>query len=215
VLLDQKLIRDPADIYALTAEQLLTLPGFKEKSASNLIQAIERSKRRPYDRVIFALGIRFVGDQVAERLAEAFPDMDMLANATVDQLEAAEGIGRKTAEAVVAWMASDEHRDILARLHAAGLTWQAEHHDAPAGPLSGTVFLITGRLDGLSRGAAETRLRELGARIAPGISKSVDYLIVGAEPGSKLDRAQKLGTAIRDETWLVRVLESGTIPPEA
>lgn len=214
VLLDHQLIRDPADLYTLTTEQLLTLPGIKAKSASNLVRAIDRSKRRPFDRVVFALGIRFVGDQTAERLVDAFPNMDLLANAGADQLEAAEGIGRKTAEAVTAWMERPEIRDILTRLHAAGLTWQAERRHAPDGPLSGKTFLVTGRLDELSRGQAESRLRDLGARIAPGITKAVDYLIVGAEPGSKLDRARKLGTAIRNEEWLLQLLESGSIPDE-
>jgi DNA ligase (NAD+) len=215
LLLDHGLIRDPADLYGLTTEQLLTLPGFKEKSASNLVRAIERSKSRQFDRVVFALGIRFVGDQTAERLVAAFPNMDLLANANVDQLEAAEGIGRKTAEAVVAWMQRPENRDILTRLRVVGITWQTDGHDAPDGPLAGKSFLITGRLDGLSRGQAETRLVELGARIAPGISKAVDYLIVGAEPGSKLDRARKLGTAIQDEEWLAMVLDSGALPTES
>lgn len=214
MLLDHQLIHDPADLYDLTAEQLLTLPGIKEKSASNLISAIERSKSRPLDRVVFALGIRFVGDQTAERLVNAFPTMDLLASASVEQLEAAEGIGRKTAEAVAAWMDRPDTRDILRRLHEAGLTWKAELHDDPDGPLTGKTFLITGRLEGLSRGHAETRLRELGARIAPGMSKAVDYLIVGAEPGSKLDRARKLGTPTQDEEWLVRLLEDGSIPAE-
>ena len=106
-------------------------------------------------------------------------------------------------------------RQILGRLHAAGLTWQAEQHDAPDRPLTGKTFLITGRLDELPRGQAEARLRDLGARIAPGMSKAVDYLIVGAEPGSKLDRARKLGTAIQDEGWLLLLLESGMIPAES
>ena len=214
MLLDHQLIHDPADLYALSAEKLLTLPGVKEKSAANLIAAIERSKSRPFDRVVFALGIRFVGDQMAERLVNAFPTMELLASASVEQLEAAEGIGRKTAEAVAAWMERPDNLDILRRLHGAGLTWQAERHDDPDGPLTGKTFLITGRLEALSRGQAETRLRELGARIAPGMSKAVDYLIAGAEPGSKFDRAKKLGTPIQDEEWLVQLLESGSIPPE-
>ncbi len=215
MLLDHHLIHDPADLYELTAKHLLTLPGIKEKSAINLITAIERSKTRPLDRVVFALGIRFVGDQTAERLVNAFPTMDLLARASIEQLEAAEGIGRKTAEAVAAWMERPDNRDIVRRLHDAGLTWKAERHDDPDGPLTGKTFLITGRLEGVSRGQAETRLRELGARIAPGMSKSVDYLIVGAEPGSKLDRARKLGTSTQDEVWLVHLLEDGSIPPDS
>ena len=213
-LLDHDLIHDPADLYTLTAEQFLALPGIKDKSAANLVRAIERSKSRPYDRVVFALGIRFVGDQVAERLASAFPSMDLLANATVEALEAAEGIGRKTAEAVVAWMQRPANRDILGRLKSAGLQWQAATHQLPAGPLAGMTFLITGRLDALPRGQAEARLRDLGARVASGMTKSVDYLIVGDEPGSKLDRALKLGTPTRDEEWLARLLETGVVPQD-
>lgn len=214
VLLDHQLIRDPADLYSLTSDQLLSLPGIKEKSATNLIRSIDRSKQRPLDRVVVALGIRFVGDQVAERLVHAFSNLDAIANATVDQLEAAEGVGRKTAEAVVRWMERPENRDILRRLQTSGLTWEAAPRDEPTGPLAGRTFLITGRLEGLSRGQAESRLRGFGARIASGMSKSVDYLIVGAEPGSKLDRARKLGTAIQDEAWLVQLLQNGTLPSE-
>jgi DNA ligase (NAD+) len=211
LLLDHGLIRDPADIYTLTLEQLLGLPSFKEKSASNLIRSIQRSKTRPLDRVIFALGMRYVGSQVAEKLAEAFPDMDVIANATVEQLEAAEGIGRKTAESIVAWMSRDENRDILSRLKDAGVTWHAEPEAAIEGPLAGSTLLITGRLEDLSRGQAEARLRELGAKIAPGVSKSVDYLVVGAEPGSKLEKARKLGTPVKDEAWLLDVLKNQRI----
>jgi DNA ligase (NAD+) len=214
LLLDHGLIRDPADIYYLTLEQLMALPGFKEKSASNLIRSIERSKTRPLDRVSFALGIRYVGSQVAEKVSEAFPDMDRIANATVAELEAAEGIGRKTAESIVEWMSRAENRDILRRLKGAGVSWRAEPQAEVEGPLSGTTLLITGRLDGLSRGQAESRLRDLGAKIAPGISKSVDYLVVGAEPGSKLEKARKLGTPIKDEDWLLDVLEKQRLDDE-
>ncbi len=212
LLLDHGLIRDPADLYSLTREQFLTLPGFKEKSATNLVRAIDASKARPFDRVVFALGIRFVGDAVAERLVHTFPSMDALLNASVDELAAAEGVGGKTAESIAEWMRRPENREILERLHAAGLQWSARPTTQVAGPLTGTTLLITGRLDHLSRGDAETRLRELGARIAPGISKAVDYLIVGADPGSKLDKALKLGTPVRDEAWLQQVLETRSLP---
>lgn len=215
LLLDHGLIGDPADIYQLTREHLLTLPGFQEKSANNLLRSIQRSKGRPLNNVIFALGIRYVGYQTAELLADAFPDLDVLASASVEQLEAIEGIGRKTAESIVAWRDQPQTQDFLRRFKATGVTWQDEHSAvAETGPLSGITMLITGRLDALSRGQAEARLRELGAKIAPGMSKAVGYLIVGADPGSKLDKARKLGTAIRDEAWLLRVLEEGRVPAE-
>ncbi|HEX6507733.1 MAG TPA: NAD-dependent DNA ligase LigA [Chloroflexota bacterium] len=215
LLLQNELIRDPADLYALTEEQLMTLPGIKEKSASNLLRSIERSKTRALDRVVFALGIRYVGDQTAERLVDAFPSLDALSAATLESLETADGIGRKTAEAVVAWMKRPENQEFLSRLRSAGLTWEKAPEGGPTGPLSGATFLITGRLEALSRGQAESRLRDLGARISPGVNKSVDYLIVGADPGSKLDKARKLGTAIRDEEWLVSVLETRQLPDES
>jgi DNA ligase (NAD+) len=214
VLLDHGLIHDPADLYSLTEEQFLTLPGFQHKSASNLVRAIAHSKERPFDRVVFALGIRFVGDTVAERLVTSFPTMDALANASVDELSAAEGIGRKTAESIVAWMERPQNREFLERLRNAGVQWSARPVDHVEGPLSGATLLITGRLNGISRGEAESRLEALGARIAPGMSRAVDYLIVGADPGSKLDRAQKLGTPVRDEAWLHRVLEERAIPAD-
>jgi len=212
LLLDEALIRDPADLYALSSEQLLTLPGFQAKSAANIVRSIERSKRRALDRVIFALGIRFVGDQTAERLVDVFGDLDVLASATVEQIEEVEGVGRRIAESIAEWMSQDVNRDILRRLKDAGLTWHVQPADTPRGPLAGVTFLVTGRLESLSRGNAEERLRELGARIAPGMSKTVSYLIVGEDPGSKLARAQKLGTAIRGEAWLARVLEEQAIP---
>ena len=213
-LLEHGLIRDPADIYGLTFDQLLTLPEIKEKSAANLMQSIQRSKRRPLAAVIFALGIRYVGAQTAELLAQAFPDLDFLLRArTVEELEAVHGIGRKTAQSIVSWAGQPQNQDFARRLQAAGVTWR-EQPDATAasGPLAGKTLLITGRLDSMPRGQAEARLRELGARIATGMSKEVDFLIVGADPGSKLDKAKKLGTPICNEEWLRRVLEEKKIP---
>jgi DNA ligase (NAD+) len=215
IFLQHELIRDPADLYALTRDQLLALPGFQEKSAGNLIRSIERSRRRPLHHVIFALGIRFVGFQTAELLAQAFTDLDDLLGAPADQLEAVEGIGQKTAASIAEWASEERNRDFIARLKASGVTWRRRPSQATEGPLATTTFLLTGSLDSLSRGQAEKRLRDLGARIAPGISKAVDYLIAGASPGSKIDKARKIGTPIKDEAWLLRVLEEKRIPSES
>lgn len=213
VLLSYELIRDPADLYSLTKEQLLELPGFQEKSAANLVTAIARSTRRPLANVIFALGIRYVGLQTAELLAQALGDLDAVLTAPVEQLEAIEGIGRKTADSIVAWREVGWAQDFQRRLKDAGVTWQEEREETEnAGPLAGTTMLLTGRLESMSRGQAEDRLRALGATIATGMNKSVTYLIAGAEPGSKLDRARKIGTAIRDEGWLLELLQAGQIP---
>lgn len=212
VLLTHGLIQSPADLYTLTLEQLLTLPGVQEKSARNLLRAIQRSKRQPLPNVIFALGIRYVGAQTAELLADALGDLDVLSSASLDDLEAIPGIGNKTAQSIVEWMSEPANLDLLAKLKAAGLTWHAERSEAEPGPLAGTTFLITGRLDGMPRSRAEARLKDLGANVASGMSKSVDFLIAGAEPGSKLDRARKLGTPVKDEAWLLEVLEGQRLP---
>jgi DNA ligase (NAD+) len=213
-LLDHELIHDPADIYQLTREQLMTLPLIKEKSADNLLRSIQRSTTRPLENVVFALGIRFVGLQTAELLVQAFPNLERLRHASADEIEAVHGIGRKTAESVVRWMRDVRNEDFLDRLHAAGVTWQDDRPAELAGPLSGITFLLTGRLDSLSRPQAESGLKALGATIATGMTKSVNFLIVGADPGSKLDRAKKLGTPIMDEQWLVGLLERGGLPEE-
>jgi DNA ligase (NAD+) len=211
-LLEHNLITTPADVYYLSLDALLSLPGIQEKSAGNLLRGIQRSKRQPLPRVILGLGIRYVGERTAELLAEAFGDLDAIMVASVEQLEGVEGIGRKTAESVAAWMEDSENRAFLERLRSAGVTWKERRQTEDAGPLTGLTFLLTGRLDTLSRTEAETGLRALGARIAPGMSKAVTYLIVGEDPGSKLDKAQKLGTPIKDEAWLRQVLETGSIP---
>lgn len=205
-LLDHDLIRDPADLYRLNAERLLGLPGIQEKSAGNIVRSIRRSTGRPLPNVVFALGIRYVGAQTAEILATALGDLDVLSHASVDDLESIPGIGRKTAESVVEWMADPSNRELLQKLKEAGITWQAKPPETAAGPLAGTTFLITGRLDAMPRSQAETRLKALGAVIAGGMNKSVDYLIAGVEPGSKLDRARKLGTPVKDEQWLLDLL---------
>jgi DNA ligase (NAD+) len=213
LLIEKDLIRDPADMYLLTLDEFLTLPKIKEKTASNLMRAIQRSKRRPLHNVIFALGIRYVGYQTAELLADALGDLDVLLDAPAEHLESIEGVGGKTAESVAEWARRPQSRAFTDRLKAAGVTWrEVRSHESQTGPLTGATMLITGSLDSLRRGAAERSLRELGAKIAPGVSKSVDYLIVGADPGSKLDKARKLGTPTRDEAWLLRVLEEKSLP---
>jgi DNA ligase (NAD+) len=211
-LLEHGLIRDPADLYALTMEGLLELPGIKEKSATNLLRSIDRSRQRSLSNVVFALGIRYVGFQTAELLAHAFGDLDALQDASEEALEGVEGIGHKTAESVAEWMTDMVNRGILQRLKEAGVTWREARGGDEGAPLSGRTFLITGRLESLTRGQAESRLKALGATIAPGMSKSVDFLIAGTDPGSKLEKARKLDTPIKDEDWLTAVLTTQTLP---
>ncbi|HZU12614.1 MAG TPA: NAD-dependent DNA ligase LigA [Chloroflexota bacterium] len=211
-LLNHGLIRSPADLYRLTRQDLITLPGIQEKSADNLVRAIATSTGRPLANVIFALGIRYVGLQTAELLAHAFGSMEELRQASREQLEAVEGIGSKTAASIAEWMAQPQNAAYLDALRDAGVTWEDQPDGGEAGPLSGTTFLLTGRLESLTRGQAEARLRDLGATIAPGMSKGVDYLVAGADAGSKLDKARKMGTPVKDEDWLLSVIETGKLP---
>jgi len=212
--LDHELIHNPADLYSLSEDQLLTIPKLQEKSASNILRAIEASKDRPLPNVIFALGIRYVGLQTAELLANAFGNLDEVLSASKEQLEAVEGIGGKTAEGIVQWTKLQQSIAFTEQLREAGVTWQHRPAQHQSGPLEGVTVLITGRLESMSRSVAEARLKDMGARIASGMSKSVQYLIVGAEPGSKLDKARKLGTPVHDEQWLQQVLDTGEVPAD-
>ena len=209
-LRDQGLIQSYADIYDLTADKLMLLPGIKEKSATNLMASIERSRSRPFMNVIFALGIRFVGGQTAEILSGAFPDIHSLRTASNEELESVQGIGGKIASSISAWFAEPANQKLVDRLIAASLTMQENQHPTE-GPLAGRTFLLTGRLEQLTRGQAERALVSLGGRIAPGMSKAVDFLIAGDGAGSKLAKAQELGTEVKDEAWLQSVLETGRI----
>ncbi|MGH2447341.1 MAG: NAD-dependent DNA ligase LigA [Chloroflexota bacterium] len=209
-LIEMRLVHTPADFYRLTRDQLLDLPGFQERSARNILRAIALSKLQPLERVIFALGIRYVGGQIAGLLAQGLGDLDSIANASIEDMEQIPGIGRKTAESVHQWMNDAENRKLLEELRASGLTWRQEKTE-PSGPLAGKTLLLTGKLEEMPRSEAEKRLKALGASIAPGISKSVDYLVVGEAPGSKLARAEKLKVPVRDEAWLNRVLATGEL----
>ncbi|HZC07526.1 MAG TPA: NAD-dependent DNA ligase LigA [Ktedonobacterales bacterium] len=211
------LVRDPADIYNLTLDDLLQLPGFQQKSATNLLNAIEASKAQPFARVLFGLGIRYVGEKAAETLASAFPDVDALLNATEDEIAALPGIGPRIAQSVFQWTHDEENRALIERLRAAGLTLVSPPDGAaPADglPFSGQTFLLTGSLERLTRGQAEDAIRALGGKIAASVSKSLNHLIVGAAPGSKLAKAEKLGVPIHNEDWLVERLEEHNAMPD-
>lgn len=218
-LVEQHLVTDVADLYSLTEEQVLALPGFQHKSATNLLNAIAASRARPFADVLNAIGIRYVGYKAAETLAEGLRSMDALLDASQEQIAALPGIGDKIAESVYNWAQLPTNRDFAARLKAAGLTLSAPDGDATADtsnlPFAGETFLLTGSLDQLTRGQAEQAITALGGKIASGVSKSLSHLIVGAAAGSKLAKAEKLGVPIHDEAWLVeRLREHDAMPGE-
>jgi DNA ligase (NAD+) len=204
-MLEAGLIEDAGDLYALTAEDLAKLPLFKEKRTANVLDSIERSKERPFAAALFALGIRHVGGTVAELLAEHFPSIDAVMSASEEALAEVEGIGPKIAASVRTHFLLERNRQVVDKLRAAGVTLAGVQ--APRqGPLTGKTFVLTGSLPTLPRGEAERLIEDAGGKVASSVSKKVDYLLVGADPGSKLEKARKLRIPEVDEAWLKGIL---------
>jgi DNA ligase (NAD+) len=200
LLLDLGWVKDPADIYSITSEQLAQLPGFKERSISNLLGAIERSKDRPLWRLLTALSIRHVGAHVAYVLAGAFLSTDALAAASVEELNAVEEIGPEIAQSVHEWFHDPENLRLVERLAAAGVrTSDPEPEKPPEGPLTGATIVITGGLESMPRAEAERAAARAGAKVASSVSKKTSFVVVGENPGSKFEKAQQLGVEIVDE----------------
>jgi DNA ligase (NAD+) len=204
-LLDAKLIRDAADLYMLTKEQLLKLDRFAEISATKLITAIQEKKKPGLSHFIYALGIRQVGAQTAVDLASRFETLDALRAATVEELRQVEGIGEVVAESIVAWFGSPSHEQLLAKFANAGVAPQRV--EKASGHLNGKNFVVSGSLDSLEREEAAERIRALGGTFQTSVGKTTDYLVVGDKPGqSKLDKAQKLGTTVLDEAAFLKLI---------
>ena len=211
------LVRDASDFYRLTLDDLLALPGFQKKSASNLLAAIEASKARPFARVLFGLGIRYVGEKAAETLASAFHDSDALLAASEEDIAALPGIGPRIAQSVYQWARDEETVALIERLRAAGVALAVPIETTvvtDGRPFAGETFLLTGSLERLTRGQAEEAIRALGGKIVQSVTRTLDHLIVGAAPGSKLAKAEKLSVPIHDEQWLVERLEANSAMPE-
>jgi len=206
-LLELGFIRNAADLYSLTDEQLAQLPGFKEKSIQNLKSAIEDSKKRPFENVLFALGIRHIGEGVAALLTQTFHDIDALMNASEEEIAGIMGIGPRIAKSVYEYFKDPGNRELVERLHKAGLKMEREERRIKRGPLMGKTFIITGKLATMPRSAAEKWIEERGGTILPSVSKKLDYLVVGAEPGSKLAKARKLGVAEIAENKLFEMVD--------
>ena len=197
-LIQNQLVYDPSDLYLLTKEQLTALERMGDKSAQNVLDNIEASKQRTLTRVLYALGIRYVGYQTAELLARAFGTMERVRAASLDDVLSVEGIGPKIAESVYAWFHELENLKLVDKLAAAGVN-MSEDATTRGGPLAGLTIVVTGRLERHSRTQIEQRIKELGGAVGDSVSKKTSYLVAGEDAGSKLARAQKLGTPILDE----------------
>jgi DNA ligase (NAD+) len=202
---DLGLIKDPADIYRLEADQISPLDGFGEKSAENLVRAIERSKEQPFPRVLFALGIRHVGSVTAELIAERFSGEDLLRGVTVEQLVEINGVGGVVARAVVEYFALEDNHDLVERLMRVGLDFERVSAGRSDGPLAGKRMVITGTLS-RPRGDYVERLEAAGGTFTSSVSKNTDYVLAGEEAGSKLDRARELGVPVIDEAVFEELL---------
>jgi DNA ligase (NAD+) len=197
-LFDLGFISDVADVYDLEAEQLIPLEGFGEKSAGNLIQAIERSKDRPFSLVLYALGIRHVGAVTASLIATRFGGDDLMRGVEVEQLSEIDGVGEVVARAVVEYFDLEDNRDLVRRLMERGLDFGRQEGGPPEGPLSGKRVVITGTLD-RSRNYYVGRLEAAGGTFTSSVSKNTDYVLAGEDAGSKLERAKELGVPVLDE----------------
>ena len=206
-LLDAKLIKDSADLFTLTKDQLLTVDRFADISAAKLVKAVQEKKHPPLARFIFALGIRHVGAQTAVDAANHFRSLDVLAKATIDQLQQVEGVGEVVAESIVAWFASDHNQQQLAKFLSAGVAPQKVAHTG--GPLQGQNFVITGTLEHVEREEAAEKIRKLGGTFQTSVGKTTSYLVVGENPGvSKITKAKKFGTKQINEPALLKMLKS-------
>lgn len=208
-LWDLGLLRSVPDLYRLTAEQLTDLDGYGELSARNAVDSIEESKRIPFSRVLFGLNIPDVGWVTAQNLARHFGSADALLAAAQEDIEEVDGIGPDRAESIATWFADEKNRALVEELRALGLRLELDEADRPVeGPLTGKSYVITGTLERRSREEAKAALEAKGARVTDSVSKKTTGLVVGENPGSKLEKARRAGVEILDEDALDRLLSS-------
>jgi DNA ligase (NAD+) len=207
-LVEEGLVRDPGDLYALTREQLLELEGYADRGADVVVAAIETSKSQPLSRVLHALGIRHVGSIAAQLLAQHFGTLDALMGASADDILNVRGIGSTIANGVVAYFSDPAGRALIEKLRSHGVNLTEPRAVVAGGPFSGKTAVITGTLPTLSRSKATAVIEAAGGRVTGSVSKSTDFLVAGEEAGSKLDKAKTLGVEIIDEAELLRRVNS-------
>ena len=197
-LTERGLVKNVADLYRLTKDGLLQLERMGDKSAENVLGEIAASKKLPLERVIFGLGIRFVGERTAQFLAEHFGSLDAIMNATAEELEEVNEVGPRIAESIVEFFADEHNRKLVADLRKAGLTFTGEKREKGT-KLAGKTFVLTGTLTRHTRDEVKKMIEDAGGRVSGSVSKKTDYVVAGAEAGSKLDKARELGVSVIDE----------------
>jgi DNA ligase (NAD+) len=197
-LTDRGMVRDVADIYKLTKDKLLSLERMGDKSAQNVLDEIERSKKLPLERVIYGLGIRFVGERTAQFLAEHFGDIKAIEKASEEELQQVEEVGPRIAKSIVEFFAEPKNRELVEELRAGGLTLRGKKKERGT-KLAGKTFVLTGTLAHYSRDEAKKMIEDAGGKVTGSVSKKTDYVVAGADAGSKLDKAKELGVSVIDE----------------
>ena len=205
-LVDTGLVRDVADLYGLTQEQVANLERMGDKSASNLREEIEDSKKASLARLIFALGIRFVGERTGQLLADHFASLDKLGKASEAELLEVEEVGPRVAESILEFFREPQNREVIKKLRKAGLQFEQAKARKPEGNLAGKQFVLTGTLPRYSRDEAKRMIEEAGGRVTGSVSKKTDYVVVGGDPGSKLEKARSLGVKTIEEGELLQLL---------
>jgi DNA ligase (NAD+) len=204
-LTERGVVKDVADIYKLKKTQLLSLERMGEKSADNVLREIDNSKKLPLERVIYGLGIRFVGERTAQFLAEHFGDISALEKAGEEELQQVEEVGPRIAKSIVEFFAEPRNRELVEELRAAGLTLKGKKKERGT-RLAGKTFVLTGTLGNYTRDEAKKLIEDAGGKVVGSVSKKTDYVVAGADAGSKLDKAKELGVAVVDEKGMEKLL---------
>jgi DNA ligase (NAD+) len=204
-LMDRGLVKDVADIYKLTKKDLLSLERFADKSAQNILDEIENSKKLPLERVIYGLGIRFVGERTAQFLAEHFGSMEALEHADVEELQEVNEVGPRIGESIVEFFGIAANRKLVERLREAGLTLSGQKKQRGT-KLAGKTFVLTGTLAHLTRDEAKKMIEDAGGKVTGSVSKKTDYVVAGTDAGSKLDKAKDLGVQVIDEKEMEKLI---------
>ena len=204
-LAEHGLVRNVADLYRITKDDLLKLERMGEKSADNVLKEIAASKQLPLERVIYGLGIRFVGERTAQFLAEHFGSLDAIMNASAEELEEVNEVGPRIAESIVEFFADEHNRKLVIDLRKAGLTFTGQKKEKGT-MLAGKTFVLTGTLERHTRDEAKKMIEDAGGRVSGSVSKKTDYVVAGSDAGSKLDKARELGVNVIDESELEKLL---------
>ena len=211
LLFERGLVKSIADLYRLKKSDLMVLPGFASKSAQNLLDAIEASKKTTFARFLYALGIRHVGEHTAQLLAEHFKNIDELAKASVEELMTIEGIGPEVASSIHDFFANPENQKLIKELFELGVSFEEEKKPSAETPLSGKTVVLTGALDSMTREQAKVLIQRAGGKVGSSVSRKTDLVVVGKDPGSKYDKAKKLGIRMIGEKEFIELLKQSGV----